>query len=149
MVDPGVGAHKAELVLDYDRTHTCAQNFIAFAQDEFCYTWILAAFLGQFECSGRRRHCCKIDEPIFSFTDNFLGQNKDVAIFKRQIRLLQRRQDYLGEIIAGFDHRNTLKLRKSDGHAENYKSGIMLHFYDLFNPVILMPALVEPYCLFM
>ena len=85
MVDPRVGADEAEAVLDDDRSNAHAQDFIALAQHQFHDARVFLGLARQLPRAFGCRDGGEIHHPSLGFADDLGSDDKDVAIFQRDI----------------------------------------------------------------
>ena len=105
LVDAGVGADETVMGF-YDQDGMFADDAAGFAEDDFDQSRIFAAAVvvrggGEIDGALRWSDCGQVDEAVFGFGDDFLGENEDVVLLEGNFGFFGCGEEDAWEVVAG------------------------------------------------
>ena len=82
LVYAGVGADKAQTVLDDQKAGTYPQHLGRFTQNHLDQAGVFVRLPGQLQRARRRNDVRKVDQASLGFADHLLRQHQDVVVLK-------------------------------------------------------------------
>ncbi len=109
MIDSGVGADEAVVGFD-DQDGMVADDAAGFAKNDIdqarIFARVLVGFGGEVDSALGWSDCGQVDQAIFGFRDDFLGEDENVVLLEGELGFFEGGEDEARQILAGADFGN-------------------------------------------